>query len=470
MVISLNAAFMLLSACVSLYYGVDTAFYPLLLSGVLTASLGLFPLIFVGKSDSVTMKESYAIVVGAWILACLVGMFPYLLWGGEFTLSSAWFESVSGYTTTGATALTDIESLPKGLLFWRSSTHWLGGMGVVMFALVIMPAIGRTKMTLSSVELSPLARDNYKFKAQKLVRILMSLYLGMTLCETILLKAAGMSLFDALNHSFSTISTGGFSTHTLSIAYFDNRWIEAIIMFFMAVSGIHFGLIYATVTGKRNNIFRSEVTRYYIISFLAVGLFIALSLWHADIYDSFGESLRNGMFQSIATITTTGFAIADTNLWTPLAIILLTVLMFQCACAGSTSGGIKSDRVWLAMRVLRARILQQQHPSAIIRIKLNNIIQDNSVVNFAMFFIVAYLLIVVAGTIIISATGTDLMTSFSMTASCIGNVGPGFGSVGSMSNYAAVQPLVKALCTVFMLLGRLEIFGLIQLFLLKWWR
>ena len=466
----LNAAFMLLSAGISLINNTDSGFYPLMLSFVLTSILGVFPLIFVRKNDRINMKEAYAIVVGAWLTACIVGTFPYLLWGGEFSWPTAWFESVSGFTTTGSTALADVEALPKGLLFWRSSTHWLGGVGVVMFVLVVLPTVGRTKMTLSSVELSPMAKENYRYKTQKVIYILLSVYLGLTVLETICLKIAGMGWFDAINHAFSTVSTGGFSTKNASIAYYNSLAIEIIIMIFMLMSGLHFGLIFATLVGKRNNIFRNEVSRFYFATFLISGLLITFSLWHAGMYGSFFESLRYSLFQTAAIITTTGFATADTTLWTSLAIMLLLYLMFQCACAGSTSGGIKSDRVWLALKAIRLRILRQQHPNAVIRIKMNGVPQDNSVINFAMFFIVIYIMIVCAGTIIVAATGEDLMTSFSLVATSMGNVGPGFGSIGSMDNYSEISSFVKIFSTIFMLLGRLEIFGLLQLFLMKWWR
>lgn len=470
MVILLTAVLMLVSACVSLADGQDSAFYPLLLSAVITASLGSFPLIFVGRGGQLTMKEGYMIVVLAWIAACVVGMFPYLLWGGEFTVATAWFESVSGFTTTGSTALHNVEALPRGLLFWRSSTHWLGGVGVVMFALLILPSLGRAKIMLSSAEISPLARDNYRYRAHKIVQILLLLYVGMTVAETVLLRIAGMNWFDAVNHAFSTIATGGFSTRNASIAYYDNIWIEGIVTFFMMMSGVHYGLLFATITGKRNNMFRSPVTRFYFATILVAAACITLSIRAADIYPTLSESARKGLFQTVACISTGGFAIADTTDWTPFSIAVMIYLMFQCACAGSTSGGIKSDRIWLAFKVLKARLVQQQHPNAVVRIKLHDVVQDNGVVNFAMFFIVLYVLIVLAGTLVVTATGIDLMSGFSMIVASMSNVGPGFGTVGSAADYAHIPPGIKTFCTLFMLLGRLEIFGLIQLFMIKWWR
>lgn len=469
-VMLLVAVFLFLSAVVAVGYGIDTGFYPLLLSSVMAAALGGFPMIFVEKADSINNKEGYAIVAGGWLAACFVGTFPYLLWGGEFDIPTAWFESVSGFTTTGSTSLSDIEALPRSLLFWRSCTHWLGGLGVVMFVLVILPSVGKTKMTLSNVELSPLARENYNYKSQKIVRILLILYLSMTFSATVLLRTAGMEWFDALNHALSTVATGGFSTRNLGLAYYNNVWIEVIAMIFMVLSAIHFGLIFATFTAGRNNIFRSEVVRFFLATILLGGTVISLNLYTTDFYPTAGSSLRFGLFQAVSVITTTGFATADTSVWPPLAMMILIFMMFQCGCAGSTSGGIKSDRILLALKVLRARILQQQHPNAIIRVRLNNVTQDEKVIGFAMLFIVVYILITAVGTIIISATGMDLESSFSLVAASISNVGPGFGQVGSMANFSGISPFVRLCSTVFMLLGRLEIFGLVQLFLIKWWR
>ena len=231
MVLLFESAFMLLSAGISYLNGVDSGFTPLLLSFLLTALLGSFPLIFVGKGGSMTSKESYAIVIGAWLASCFVGMFPFLLWGGEFSVINAWFESVSGFTATGASILNDIEALPKGLLFWRSVTHWIGGVGVVMFALVILPMMGRSRMTMSSLEISSMARDNYRYRSSKIMQILLSVYLGMTVVCAVALKLAGMGWFDAVNHAFSAIATGGFSTKNASVGAFGSVWVEIVLIF-----------------------------------------------------------------------------------------------------------------------------------------------------------------------------------------------------------------------------------------------
>ncbi len=470
MVLLLNAGFMLLSACISLFNGMDTGLYPLLLSFVVTVALGVFPLIFVRPESDITNKESYVIVVGSWLLACFVGTFPYMLWGGEFNPINAWFESTSGYTTTGSTILHDIEALPNGLLFWRSSTHWLGGVGVVMFAMVILPSLGKIKATLSNMEISTFAKENYHYKTKKILQILLFVYIGLTFLETVLLRVAGMGWFDAVNHAFSTIATGGLSTKNTSIAYYDSVWIEAIVFFFMVASGLHFGLIFATLTGKSTNIFRSEVSRLYLLCMIAGGALISLNLWLTHNYESISSAIRYGYFQLAAAFTTTGFATADSTFWPPFSIMLLVVASIICGCAGSTSGGIKVDRVLLSYKGIAAKLKQQQHPNAIIRVKINNVHYDDKMVSLASMFIVCYLAAVGIGTVVCTLFGCDLMTSFSVAFASMGNVGPGFGQVGSMSNYAELPYGTKIVSSLLMLLGRLEIFGFIQMFLLRSWR
>ncbi len=466
MVVLLCAAFMFVSAVVAWGDGSSSA---LLWSGVASLVAGGVPVILFGRPQQINTREGYMIVAMGWAAACVAGMLPYLLWQGGFSVTESWFESVSGFTTTGATAVYDVESLPRGLLFWRSATHWIGGVGVVMFTLVILPVLGRTKQTLSSAELSPLARDNYRYSAHKIARVVLMLYLGMTVLATAAFVVAGMGWFDAVNHAFSTVATGGFSTREASIGHWDSVWVEGVAMFFMLLSGLHYGVIFATLTGGHNNVFRSEVARFYLVTVAVAAVAVTSSLWLADGH-LLGEAARHGAFQVISTITTTGFATADTTLWTPLCMAVLTWLMFQCGCAGSTSGGVKSDRIWLAVKSLRVQLVRQQHPNAVVRIKLGGVVQDAGLVNFAIFFVVLYALIVAVGTMIVAASGMDLETSFTMVAACMGNVGPGFGTVGSAADYAHVAPVIKILCTVFMLLGRLEIFGLIQLFTIKWWR
>ncbi len=463
------AAFMAISAVISAVSH-DTGFYPLLLSSLLTLVLGGFPLLFVPRTDNITTKEGFVIVVGSWVLSCVVGMFPYLIWGGEFTIVNAWFESVSGFTTTGASILTNIEALPQGLLFWRSATCWIGGAGVVMFALLILPSLGTNKMALSGIELSSLAKDNYRYRTQMIVRILLVVYVGLTLITTLLLKVSGMRWFDAVNHAMSACATGGFSTKNASVGYFNSPLIEVILVVAMFLSSVHFGLIYSTFTRRGNNLFRSEVVRTYVGIIVVATLFAAASLFFADIYTSPFESLRQSLFQVVSLITTTGFATADTNLWTPFAIVVLIIVSIICGCAGSTSGGVKVDRVLLYGKVLKARLRGQQHPNAIIRVRLDGILQEDRHLQAVTLFITTYFVLILAGTLSSTLFGMDLLTAFTSSVAFIGNVGPGFGEVGSYDNYAAIPAVLKLQGTVLMLMGRLEIFGFIQFLFIKMWR
>ena len=464
------SAFMLVSAGISYMNNVDSGFYPLLLSSMLTLTLGAFPLLFVPRAHSISNKEGFTIVVGSWILASVVGMFPYLIWGGEFTLVNAWFESVSGYTATGATILNDIEYMPQGMIFYRTATNWLGGVGVVMFALVILPSLGTSKMALSNVELSSLAKDNYRYRTQVIVRILLIVYVGLTIVTTLALKFAGLRWFDALNHAMSACATAGFSTKNSSIAFYDNLSVELILAGAMLISSLHFGLIYATFLRKGNNVFRSEVVKTYFIIIIAATLLITMSIYGADIYADIWQSLRHAFFQVVSLITTTGFATADTNLWTPFAIVVLISVSIICACAGSTSGGMKVDRLLIFCKILWARIRRQQHPNAIIRIRIDGVAQDADLLNSVTVFIVTYVALILFATFTNTLFGQDLITAFSSAVACIGNVGPGFGEVGSMGNFAEIPVALKLQNSVLMLMGRLEIFGFIQLLFLKWWR
>lgn len=470
LVMQFIAAFMLLSAGVSFLNDYDSAFYPLLLSAFLTALLGLFPLIFVERVDEIKSKEGYGIVVGSWLVACIVGTFPYLIWGGEFSAINAWFESVSGFTTTGASILNNIEFLPRGLLFWRSASAWIGGIGVVMFALVILPSLGSSRHTLSNMELSTIAKDNFHYRSKVILRILIFIYVGLTLTTTLLLKYAGMSWFDAVSHAMSSCGTCGFSTKNASIAFYDSAAIEGILIASMAIASIHFGILYATITGRKNNIFRSEVVRTYIAMLLTVSVVVAISLRAEGIYDSFAQAIRHASFQVVSLASTSGFATADTNGWTPLAMVLLIFCSVICGCAGSTSGGMKVDRLLLSTKIISNRMKLQQHPNAIIRTKVDGVVQDDKILSLVMTFIVAYVILVLLGTIAYTIFGYDLLTSFTASIACISNVGPGFGEVGSMDNYAELPAVLKFVSTALMLIGRLEIFGFIQLFYIRSWK
>ncbi|MEG0815377.1 MAG: TrkH family potassium uptake protein [Mucinivorans sp.] len=473
MVLLLNAAFMLLAAGIAYFNGVDTGLAPLLLSFIITAVIGSFPLIFVPKDRHISSRDGYIIVIASWIASCLVGMLPYLIWGGEFSLINAWWESTSGFTTTGSTILNDVEALPRSLLFWRSSTHWIGGVGVVLFALVILPAIGRQKMTLSSVEISSLAKDNFRYNTKKILKIILYVYVGLTAAETVLLNVVGMDWFDAVNYSFSTMATGGFSTKNLSVMAYNNLGIEVVIMIFMFLAGIHLGLIYSSLRGGgriHSTIWHNEVARYYLLSVLICGAIVSLYLFMDGIYPTFGQAVRYGLFQVVSYNSTTGFASADSAFWPPLTMLILIVLSIQCAMAGSTTGGVKADRVLLLIKAIKARVLKIQHPSAVMRIRLGGRTMDEQVVATAILMISFYILALVASTVVLTAFDFDLLTSFSASVASLGNVGPGFGQASNLANMDFLPVTCKLWLSGMMLFGRLELFGLIHLFMMRSWK
>lgn len=469
-VLVFNAFFMLLSALVSALYNFDSAFSPLLLSCFITLIAGMFPLVFVRKSDTLSAKEGYTIVIFSWLLSCIFGMLPYVLWGGEFSLINAWFESVSGYTTCGGTIVTDIESLPHGLLFWRSSTHFLGGLGVIVFVLLILPTVSGFRQRLSKVEISVLSKENYKFRTRQTISVMASVYLGLTIAETVALMLAGMNLFDAVNHAFSTISTGGFSTRNASIMAYDSVLIETIIIFFMTVSGLHFGLIYMLVVSRSLKIFKSPVTRYYLMLVFGLALLMTIDTRVSNVLPTWGDAFRCCIFQAVSVASSTGFATADTSVWPAVSIILLMFLTIHAACSGSTSGGVKADRFFIFFKSVKAQLKKSVHPNAVIPVRVGNQIVEPEIVSAVNLFIAFYIMLLVISSVILLAIGMPFMEAISSVIASMSNTGPGFGSVGSLGNFAMIPVVGKFILTFLMLLGRLEIFPVLVIFVIYKWR
>jgi trk system potassium uptake protein TrkH len=472
MILVLNGAFMALAALIAFFTEGDHSFVPLVISASLTIITGLCPLVFIRSEATISNKEGYLIVIMAWVVCCFFGMLPYLLWGGEFDPINAWFESVSGYTTTGATILGDIEALPNGLLFFRSCTGWIGGLGVVIFMLLLFPTIKNTKSRLAKVEISNLSKDNFKYRLQQTAHIIIGVYAGLTLLEFLLLWIAGMSPFDAITHTFSTVSSCGFSTKNNSILFYDSTMIDVIMMVFMYVAGLHFGLIFLAASGHPKQLSRSPVVRFYTLAMLIGVLCVSADLYlnHGD-YANLGKALHHGAFQVVAIASTTGFAIADTTVWPVFSVLLLLYFSFQCACSGSTSGGIKADRVLILFQSIKTHIKKLQHPNAVISTRLGNVTIENDTVSAVAVFILLYILIVFVVTLFLSFFGIDMRSAFSNTVAIMGNVGPGYGEIaGSMGNYAEFPVPVKLVLSLTMLLGRLEIYGFIIIFFIRSWK
>lgn len=457
----INALFMFISILVAVFNGMDSGFTPMVISFLVTAITGIFPFIFVKDKPSTTLHSGYLTIVFSWILSFMFGMLPYVLWGGEFTLANAWFESVSGYTTTGSTILTDIEALPKSLLFWRSSTHFIGGLGVIVFLLMVLPDSSPFKLRLTNLELSSLSKEGYRYKSGKTARVMVSVYICLTIAETLCLWAAGMTLFDAVNHAFSTVATGGFSTKNASVMHFDSVAIDIIITVFMALSSLHFGVLFAVVAKRSLKPLQNPISRYYICVIAVFSIIIACSLKIQGGYQTWGKSLLDATFQTVSFISTTGFGQADNAAWPLLANAILLFAAFHCGCSGSTTGGIKADRMFISLKAAYGDIQKRLHPTSLFRTKVGGRALDEDTVSSVFLYIVLYIITLFLSFVIVLICGLDIAEAFSGTVASLGNVGPGVGQLGTMGNYASLPAVVKFIFTIDMFLGRVEIFPIL---------
>ena len=457
----INALFMFISIIISIVYGFDSAFTPLLISFLVTFITGTFPFIFVKERRTGSLQAGFLTIVLCWLFSFVFGMLPYVLWGGEFTIINAWFESVSGYTTTGSTILTDIEALPQSLLFWRSSTHFIGGLGVIVFLLMILPEHSPAKLRLTHLELSTLSKEGYRYKTSTITRVMLSVYSGLVLVETLLLWAAGMTLFDAVNHAFSTVATGGFSTKNTSIMHYDSALIDIIITVFMALSAMHFGVLFAIFAQRSFKPLKHSVTKYYFGVIIISSLIISLSLKIQGDYESWGKAILDSTFQTVSYLTTTGFGQADNAFWPLLANTGLLFAAIHCGCSGSTTGGIKADRMFIAFKAIQGDFQKRLHPSSLFRTKVGGKAVNDGTVSSVFLYIVLYISVLFISFLLALICGAGITEAFSGTLSSLGNVGPGIGTIGTMGNYSEMGPMVKFIFTIDMFLGRVEIFPIL---------
>lgn len=458
------ATLMTVSGVVALLTPDDESRVSLLFSAFLTGIIGFFPLIFVRRGNHrLSFREGNCIVVGAWVLACLVGTFPFLFYGGEFTPINAMFESVSGFTTTGASILNDIEALPHGIQFWRISTAWVGGVGIV--TLFSMMTGGSDKSTLSGAEISHVAKDPFAGESNNsFVNRMLLTYFALTLLSFFSLKLTGLGWFDAATCAMSACSTCGFCIRNSSIAFYANPAAEVVLIITMIAAGIHFGILFlAFLKGKPKYIWKSETIKVFLSLVCLAIIIVTADLMFNGHYSSFGTALRDASFQVASISTTTGFATQDTTLWPPLSMAVLIICSLICGCSGSTSGGIKIDRAILAAKGIYRRVGLTVSPKRIQNVRIDGRVRPDSQVNDAFGYIFCYLLIVVIFAAINIAFGLDFITGVTTSVACIGNVGPGFGDVGSMSNYASFPTILKSTGMAEMLIGRLEIFPILYL-------
>ena len=397
------------------------------------------------------------------MFACLFGMLPFLFYGGEFTLVNALFESVSGFTTTGASILKDIEALPRGLLFWRISTAWVGGVGIV--TLFSMMTARADKSTLSGAEISKVAREPFASeKNGSFANRMLITYIVLTIVAFFALKLTGLGWFDAATDAMSACSTCGFCVRNASIAFYANPAAEIVLTFVMLAAGLHFGILFlAFLKGRPKYIWKSETIKVFFCLIALAIVIVTADLLFKGGYASFGKALRDASFQVASIATTTGFATQDTTLWPPLSMAILILCSLICGCSGSTSGGIKIDRAILATKGIHRKVGLTVSPNRIMVVKVDGHKRSDEQVDDAFGYIYCYLLIVVIFAAVNIAFGLDFVTGVTASVACIGNVGPGFGQVGAMSNYAGIPAVLKVSSMIEMLLGRLEIFPLLYL-------
>ncbi|TBV27805.1 MULTISPECIES: TrkH family potassium uptake protein [Flavobacteriaceae] len=477
-----NGGFMLLAALVSLICK-DGVTVKLLLSGALVLLVGVF--LMVGTKNhrkEMNKREGYIVVAFGWIVMALSGSLPYLLTSTIPQFTSAFFETMSGYTTTGATILNDIEVVPKGVLFWRSTTHWIGGMGIIVLAIAILPLLGIGGMQMFAAEAPGPSADKLHPRITDTAKRLWLIYFGYTAAETILLKVAGMSFFDALNHSMCTLSTGGFSTKNASVAYWNGQpIIQYIIIVFMFLAGTNFVLSYFAFKGKVQKAIQDEEFKLYF-KFIAIFTIIAAviiyfnadaslsSIEHPMVWGKAESSFRHALFQVLSVVTTTGFITADYTLWSPFLVVFFFGLMFLGGSAGSTSGGVKVVRHLILIKNGFLEFKRALHPNAILPVRYNKrSIQGEIVFNILGFFIL-YMLSFIVGALVFSMFQIDFESSIGLAASSLGNVGPALGNFGPVNNYAALPLLAQWWASFLMLIGRLELFTVLILLTPFFWR
>ena len=469
----IEAVFMTMALFVSLWYGeADSGVF--LLSTIITLLAGVIGLLVGRRAESrMGEREGYVIVAMVWVVFSAFGLLPYYLSGQVPSLTDAWFESMSGFTTTGATIIPDLEVITHGLLFWRSLTQWIGGMGIIVLSIAILPIFGLNGMQLYAAEVSGLTYEKVSPRIADTAKMMWSIYVLLTVTEVVALWLCGMDMFDAVCHSFSTIATGGFSTHNNSLEYYDSAAIHYTVTFFMFISGINFVLLIYLLRGKTRYFFKDEELRWYSVAvamfavLLTVGLYVARPGWSGVEME---RAFRDSIFTVISSMTSTGYTISDYMYWPVVAWVVIFFLMLTGACAGSTAGGIKWVRLAIIMKNGVAEFQRRIHPNAIIPVKLNEKAVPQQTINNIMAFLIFYVFIIVVTVVIFCATGVDFDEAIGSAVSAIGNVGISIGQFGPAGTYAEFPVVAKWVMSFVMLIGRLEIFTVLLLFTKALWR
>lgn len=454
---------MYLAAFIAFRNNSDDSFNPLIFSAMAATLCGVFAIISTKPQENMGIEDGYRIVTGCWIAACIFGAIPYLIFGGEFTVVNAFFESVSGFTTTGASILNDIEALPKGLQFWRIASAWIGGIGIVTLVSLVISTQHDRHSVLASAELSDLAKSYYGGRKKHFVYRMIAVYLIITTVSAVALRLTKMPWFDATTLAMSACSTCGFCIKNLSVGFYNNVAVEIILIAAMLMGATNFSLMFSTIwpdKRTRKNLFNTQVIRWFLVLVALAILLVTANLYFSGYCASFPRALRLAAFQVCSLSTTTGFATADTNLWPSGSIGILLLCSLVCGCSGSTSGGIKMDRFVIVIKSLKGLVTSLIGFKNVNRTKLDGQLKTEENIISIIAFMGIYVLIIAIGTIVF-AISMDLKTSLSASIACMGSVGPGFGDVGSLGNYAGLMGFQKVAAMIIMLLGRVEIFPML---------
>lgn len=466
-----ESLFLLISFIISLLYRENDSI-PFFISTVITASAGLLlSLSFRKHEKEMGKREVFLIVSLSWIFFSLFGMLPFLISGYLTTVSDAFFETISGFTTTGATVINNIDNLPHGILFWRSITQWLGGMGIIVLTLAILPMLNSGEGTqLFNAEASGVRHDKITPRINQAAKRLWILYLSMTLVSTVILYLGPMNLFDSVCHALTAMATGGYSTKQASIAYWNSAYTEYVITLIMFIAGINFSLLYLALTGKYKKLFHDQQIKWYSYTVLFFTFVICAGLLYTKQYHNIEEAFRISVFQVVSLITTTGFATADFITWGPFFCIILFLAMLPGACAGSTSGGIKQIRIIIIIKYLAVEFYKQLHPRAVTPVRINKYALSPDLVTKVLSFILIYILVILGCAIILAFEGVNFEESISIAVTCISNVGPGLGSAGPAGTFSYLSDISKWTLSFTMLIGRLELFTVLILFTPYFWK
>ena len=466
----LLGGFMFLCLPVSFIYqdGTATTF---ILSGTFALVMGFALWFYLSRQGDPELrkKDGYLVVTFGWLSMTLFGSIPYTISGAIPIYANAFFETMSGFTTTGASILTDIEALPPGILLWRSLTQWIGGMGIIVLAVAILPLLGIGGMQLFVAEAPGVSPDKLKPRIRETAIRLWLIYLILTVSEFALLLIGGMNVFDAVNHSLTTMATGGFSTKNASIAHFSSPFIQYVITIFMFLAGTNFTLTYFGMHGQIKKIFNNDEFKYYLTFVVLAAVLVSVFIfYHTD--QSFELSFRHAFFSVISIVSTTGYVVADYTAWSPLLTMIFFMLMFVGASAGSTAGGVKIVRHVILVKNSILEFKRLLHRSAVLPVRFNNKAVTKDITFNIMAFMIIYIMVFALGSIIMSYLGTDFTTAVGAVATSIGNIGPGLGNVGPVNNFSEISIAGKWFLSFLMLLGRLELFTVLILFTPYFWR